>query len=91
MSKFDYENKKDEHKKQFEFLDMFLSSMAECSDNAKYKALKIEHRINNKMPELLLIRDGELQEELNYLINILEQAEKCINDIFEKGNIGKDE
>ena len=86
-----FEKKKEEHKKQFEFLDMFLESMSECSNNAKYKALKIEHRINNKMPELLFIQDGQLQEDVNYLINILEQAEKCINDIFEKGNIKLDE
>lgn len=86
-----FEERKKEHKKYFEFLDMFLSSMSEHSDNAKYKCLKVEHIINNKMPELLKIEDNELQEELNFLLNILEQADKCINDIFKKGNIKLDD
>ena len=86
-----FEERNEKHKKHFEVLDMFLSSMAEYSDNNKYKCLKLEHIINNKMPELLKIEDNELQEELSFLLNILEQADKCINDIFEKGNIKLDE
>lgn len=86
-----FEERKKEHKKSFEFLDMFLEAMAEHSDNVKYKCLKVEHIINNKMPELLLIEDNELQEELTYLLNILEQAEKCIDDIFKKGNLKVDD
>ena len=85
------ERKKNEHKKQFELLNMFLETMSENSDNNKYKCLKVEHIINNKMPELLQIENNELQEELALLLNILEQADKCINDIFEKGNIKIDE
>lgn len=86
-----FEERKKEHKKQFDFLDMFLGVMSENFDDNKYRCLKLEHIINNKMPELLKIGDNELQEELALLLSILEQADKCINDIFEKGNIKLDE
>lgn len=90
MSKFNFEKEKNKFDAHNDLMEMILELSYEKTKNLKYKAMLLENKIHGKIVNFIEIKD-DLQEELGYTVNILEQLDKSVNDIIEKGNLEKDD
>ena len=91
MSKFNFEESKKKFNENNDLMEMILELSYEKTKNLKYKAMLLENKIHGKICNFIEIEDDDLKEELAYTVNILEQLDKSVDDIIEKGNLGKDD
>ena len=91
MSKFNFEKEKNKFDAHNDLMEMILELSYEKTKNLKYKAMLIENRIHGKIVNFIEIGDDDLKEELAYTVNILEQLDKSVDDIMQKGNLNKDD